>query len=313
MRDAIESLTDEIIASSPVLTTEIADDNAVEAQRAIKEMRFKVSDKIKADFESAKDYESFRKQHIGRLPIISSGVDVDVAYAELNSRFGESLFPSDIVNPADQLRQIAEITDLKQRTATETEIGEIRDAMMPSLYRAFSDPVQSEKLSARERLVTAMESQLNTRTEYDILRRYRSRLNETAKYEQHIHELEGEIAAARKEGKKTSELRDKYTELQKEKNRLAVVDSQLLRTELSEPLRNAADHSPRASAQAHKGAHEGKGAGKNQEHKGGYEAAAEGAAGRGERKAARRKSYCGIRDACRKGNNNYGTRNAYAY
>ena len=126
MRDAIESLTDEIIASSPVLTTEIADDNAVEAQKAIKEMRFKVSDKIKADFESAKDYESFRKQHIGRLPIISSGVDVDVAYAELNSRFGESLFPSDIVNPADQLRQIAEITDLKQRTATETEIGEIQ-------------------------------------------------------------------------------------------------------------------------------------------------------------------------------------------
>ena len=133
MRDAIESLTDEIIASSPVLTTEIADDNAVEAQRAIKEMRFKVSDKIKADFESAKDYESFRKQHIGRLPIISSGVDVDVAYAELNSRFGESLFPSDIVNPADQLRQIAEITDLKPRTATETEIGEIRNAMMSSL------------------------------------------------------------------------------------------------------------------------------------------------------------------------------------
>ena len=241
MSDAIESLTDEIIASSPVLTTEIADDNAVEAQKAIKEMRFKVSDKIKADFESAKDYESFRKQHIGRLPIISSGVDVDVAYAELNSRFGESLFPSDIVNPADQLRQIAEITDLKQRTATETEISEIRNAMMSSLYRAFSDPVQSEKLSARERLVTAMESQLNTRTEYDILRRYRSRLNETAKYEQHIHELESEIAAARKEGKKTSELRDKYTELQKEKNRLAVVDSQLLRTELSEPLRNAAD------------------------------------------------------------------------
>lgn len=51
---------------------------------------------------------------------------MDVAYAELNSRFGESLFPSDIVNPADQLRQIAEITDLKPRTATETEIGEIQ-------------------------------------------------------------------------------------------------------------------------------------------------------------------------------------------
>ena len=45
----------------------------------------------------------------------------------------ESLFPSDIVNPADQLRQIAEITDLKPRTATETEIGEIRNAMMSSL------------------------------------------------------------------------------------------------------------------------------------------------------------------------------------
>ncbi len=39
MSDAIESLTDEIIANSPVLTTEIADDNAVEAQMAIKEMR----------------------------------------------------------------------------------------------------------------------------------------------------------------------------------------------------------------------------------------------------------------------------------
>lgn len=45
----------------------------------------------------------------------------------------ESLFPSDIVNPADQLRQIAELTDLKPRTATETEISEIRNAMMSSL------------------------------------------------------------------------------------------------------------------------------------------------------------------------------------
>ena len=45
----------------------------------------------------------------------------------------ESLFPSDIVNPADQLRQIAEITDLKPRTATETEMGGIRNAMMSSL------------------------------------------------------------------------------------------------------------------------------------------------------------------------------------
>ena len=45
----------------------------------------------------------------------------------------ESPFPSDIVNPADQLRQIAEITDLKPRTATETEMGGIRNAMMSSL------------------------------------------------------------------------------------------------------------------------------------------------------------------------------------
>lgn len=241
MGDSIEALADELVMNSPTLSTEIADETTVEAQKQIKQMRFRVSEKIKADFESAKDYESFRRHHLGRLPISSSGVDVDKAYIELGEQFGEALFPSDIVNPADQLRQIAEITDRMPKAATEAELTEIRNAMMSTLYRAFSDPEQSEKLSTRERLVTALQSQLNTSTEHDVLSRYRSKLNKTAEYEQHIRELENKIESAKQDGKKTAELRPLYTELQQERNRLAVIDSQLLRIEMSAPIRDAAN------------------------------------------------------------------------
>lgn len=241
MQDAVQGLADEIVYNSPVLYNEVADDLTVQAQREIKKTRFKVSDKVKADFESAKDYESFRRNHIGRLPIASDGTAVDVAYMELNERFGKSLFPSDITNPADQLRQIAEITDRKSETATETELTEIRDAMSASLFRAFSEPAQAEKLSTRERLVTALETQLNTSTEHDVLSRYRSKLGETAKHEQNIAELESRIEQAKQDGKKPVELKPLYTELAQEKNRLATIDSQLLRIEMSKPIRDAAE------------------------------------------------------------------------
>lgn len=57
------------------------------------------------------DYNDFRKRNFGRLTIARDGLPVDVAYQELTELYGEGYFPSDIINPADQLLHIADLLD----------------------------------------------------------------------------------------------------------------------------------------------------------------------------------------------------------
>ncbi|MBP5581552.1 MAG: hypothetical protein J6X85_07195, partial [Ruminococcus sp.] len=55
------------------------------------------------------DYAAFKKANPALKVSTQSGLDVDVAYQEMQEMFGKAFFPDDIINPADQLQRIADV------------------------------------------------------------------------------------------------------------------------------------------------------------------------------------------------------------
>ena len=78
------------------------------------------------------DWNSFRKQQIGKLTFSKEGQDIDTVYQTLNGEFGEGLFPSDITAGSDQVNRILEALD---------SLGEQR------AYN-FADPTEAEMAEA---------------------------------------------------------------------------------------------------------------------------------------------------------------------
>ena len=69
-----------------------------------------VPEEVRRNLDSEGGYNKFRKRYFGKLNFRNNGVSVDVAYNELAGMHPE-LFPLDIVNPTDQLLQIADVLD----------------------------------------------------------------------------------------------------------------------------------------------------------------------------------------------------------
>lgn len=62
---------------------------------------------VKADIA---DYNEWRKSHMGSMKLGNDGMQIDTAYQELSDMYPE-FFPADIVNPADQLVRMGEVSD----------------------------------------------------------------------------------------------------------------------------------------------------------------------------------------------------------
>lgn len=62
---------------------------------------------VKADIA---DYNEWRKSHMGSMKLGNDGTQIDTAYQELSDMYPE-FFPADIVNPADRLIRMGEVSD----------------------------------------------------------------------------------------------------------------------------------------------------------------------------------------------------------
>lgn len=74
---------------------------------SIRNSKIYVSEQVKSDFAKG-EYNNFRKTNLKNLNLTNEGVPVDVYYAELSDS-NPDLFPDNIINPADQLKRIAEV------------------------------------------------------------------------------------------------------------------------------------------------------------------------------------------------------------
>lgn len=101
------------IARSIVQNASLKDEIGDEYKNVLKRIRstkMVVPESYRTEFDSEGGYDVFRKKYFGRLRLGNEGIDVDTAYEEL-SNLSPHLFPSDIINPADQILKIAQVYD----------------------------------------------------------------------------------------------------------------------------------------------------------------------------------------------------------
>lgn len=67
-----------------------------------------ISDELRGDVA---DYNAWRKSLFGKLSLVADGEAIDSIYAELQSEFGEGLFPADITAHSDMVNRIVEVLD----------------------------------------------------------------------------------------------------------------------------------------------------------------------------------------------------------
>lgn len=101
------------IARSIVQNASLKDEIGDEYKNVLKRIRstkMVVPESYRTELDSEGGYDVFRKKYFGRLRLGNEGIDVDTAYEELSNLYPH-LFPSDIINPADQILKIAQVYD----------------------------------------------------------------------------------------------------------------------------------------------------------------------------------------------------------
>lgn len=143
----------------------------------IRNSKIYVSDQVKNDFDKG-EYNNFRRTNLGNLTLTKDGISVDSYYQEL-SETNPELFPNDIINPADQLRRIAEVQNSIVATDNNLNLyaenfSEFRQWAKNDFDKAIGKlamearqvkKVQDEKLAKQEAKETDREMVKNTTAE----------------------------------------------------------------------------------------------------------------------------------------------------
>ena len=115
-----------------------------------RQVKLEVSPALKRDFADWGKWwqENGRKLHI----VNSTKSNVDMIYAELREQFGEGYYPEDLIDPADQLRRMAEVLDSLQPIvenphsynmayAAEACANDLADMVMQEVSRGYAGTI----------------------------------------------------------------------------------------------------------------------------------------------------------------------------
>ena len=143
-----------------------------------------VPEEVRNNLDSEGGYNSFRKKYMGQITFRNAGVSVDAAYNEL-AGLHPDLFPTDIINPTDQLLRIADVLE-ESRPKVENPYGADIDEMSVFLGEDILDnranirnipPTLADKLF--EKANKREEEYIAKRKEYEQkLREYRGNVRE---------------------------------------------------------------------------------------------------------------------------------------
>ena len=143
-----------------------------------------VPEEVRNNLDSEGGYNSFRKKYMGQIMFRNAGVSVDAAYNEL-AGLHPDLFPTDIINPTDQLLRIADVLE-ESRPKVENPYGADIDEMSVFLGEDILDnranirnipPTLADKLF--EKADKREEEYIAKRKEYEQkLREYRGNVRE---------------------------------------------------------------------------------------------------------------------------------------
>lgn len=124
----------------------------------VRNTKLYVSDSVKADFQKG-EYNNFRKTNLGNLTLTkdSNAMNIDSYYQEL-SESNPEMFPKDIVHPADQLRQIADVQNSIVKTESDLSLYMNNNAEYKQWARREFD-VAVDKLSKEAKQVKKVQDE----------------------------------------------------------------------------------------------------------------------------------------------------------
>lgn len=106
----ISKMADDIASDVIENATAILNTDDVELHNELKDYL----KSVKLLDDGSAEFAELRSKYKRRIMFKKNGLPVDVAYMELRGMFGETYFPEDIINVADQLERIGEVLDLTE-------------------------------------------------------------------------------------------------------------------------------------------------------------------------------------------------------
>ena len=170
VKDWTLAIADFILQDSQTVIDDSQAESLQQLYGYLKDNKLKVTDDTFNDLP-----EGWVRQHRGRIKLSEDGLDVDTAWGELQEKFGEGMFPSDITAQADMLMHIADTIEAMKPTYGNPfagYMGEMREAVAQDILdTVLSDEIRQTAMTAADRAQARLDKRIAQDTaHYNALR-----------------------------------------------------------------------------------------------------------------------------------------------
>lgn len=170
VKDWALAIADYVLQDSQTVIDDSQAESLQELYGYLKDNKLKVTDDTFNDLP-----EGWVRQHRGRIKLSEDGLDVDTAWGELQEKFGEGMFPSDITAQADMLMHIADTIEAMKPTYGNPfagYMGEMREAVAQDILdTVLSDEIRQTAMTAADRAQARLDKRIAQDTaRYNALR-----------------------------------------------------------------------------------------------------------------------------------------------
>ena len=170
VKDWALAIADYVLQDSQTVIDDSQAESLQQLYGYLKDNKLKVTDDTFNDLP-----EGWVRQHRGRIKLSEDGLDVDTAWGELQEKFGEGMFPSDITAQADMLMHIADTIEAMKPTYGNPfagYMGEMREAVAQDILdTVLSDEIRQTAMTAADRAQARLDKRIAQDTaRYNALR-----------------------------------------------------------------------------------------------------------------------------------------------
>lgn len=179
VKDWALAIADYVLQDSQTVIDDSQAESLQQLYGYLKDNKLRVTDDTFNDLP-----EGWVRQHRGRIKLSEDGLDVDTAWGELQEKFGEGMFPSDITAQADMLMHIADTIEAMKPTYGNPfagYMGEMRETVAQDILdTVLSDEIRQTAMTAADRA----QARLDKRIAQDTARYKALRDEKNARIEQ---------------------------------------------------------------------------------------------------------------------------------
>lgn len=170
VKDWALAIADYVLQDSQTVIDDSQAESLQQLYGYLKDNKLRVTDDTFNDLP-----EGWVRQHRGRIKLSEDGLDVDTAWGELQEKFGEGMFPSDITAQADMLMHIADTIEAMKPTYGNPfagYMGEMREAVAQDILdTVLSDEIRQTAMTAADRAQARLDKRIAQDTaRYNALR-----------------------------------------------------------------------------------------------------------------------------------------------